>query len=297
MFYYHLDAIGSVRAITDANNQVVERHDYLPFGEAPPGEPAGQDPRRVAGKERDSDTGLDYFGGRFYGSGTGRFTTVDPVLNIENALVNPQFWNRYAYVANNPLRFTDPDGRDPQLLTGGIGAVVFAGWNAYVNVQRGQPWYQNIGLEASKGFLFGATLGLATPALMAADVGLKITSGSVAGGSAIAKAIGSADPAIQFEGETASFLESRGLLKAFDVNIGGRQIDAIAGETRNFVVEMTTGKGSGKIAQAAAQARDTGLDVIIYGKNLSLGFVKEAIRQGYRVARTPEELEQFLRDP
>jgi hypothetical protein len=53
VFYYHLDAVGSVRAITDEANQIVERHDYLPFGEAPPGEPAGQDARRVAGKERD----------------------------------------------------------------------------------------------------------------------------------------------------------------------------------------------------------------------------------------------------
>ena len=112
VYYYLLDALGSVRAITDATNQIVERHDYLPFGEAPPGEPAGQDAHRVAGKERDSDTGFDYFGGRYYASGNGRFTSVDPVLDQQKALGDPQQWNRYAYVRNNPLKFVDPDGRE-----------------------------------------------------------------------------------------------------------------------------------------------------------------------------------------
>jgi RHS repeat-associated protein len=109
VFYYHLDAVGSVRAITDSAGQVVERHDYLPFGEAPPGEPAGQDARRVAGKERDSDTGFDYFGGRYYANGTGRFTTVDPG-HVNGDIYDPQSWNAYAYARNNPLKYTDPTG-------------------------------------------------------------------------------------------------------------------------------------------------------------------------------------------
>src|SRR5687768_6587277 len=72
--YYHTDAIGSVRLITDANGQVVANYDYLPFGEA--WLPAGvQDTRRFGGKERDTESGLDYFGGRYYASGNGRFTT------------------------------------------------------------------------------------------------------------------------------------------------------------------------------------------------------------------------------
>jgi hypothetical protein len=44
-----------------------------------------------------------------------------------------------------------------------LGAAVSAAWNAYVNVQQGQPWYQNIGVEAGKGLLAGVTLGLAAP--------------------------------------------------------------------------------------------------------------------------------------
>ena len=108
--YYHVDALGSVRAVTDQSGAVVRRHDYFPFGEEYLAQ-AGRDARRFTAKERDAETGLDYFGARYYASRSGRFTTVDPALDIQAALTDPQRWNRYAYVRNNPLRFTDPDGR------------------------------------------------------------------------------------------------------------------------------------------------------------------------------------------
>jgi len=87
----------------------VQRHDYLPFGEEWLTQPP--DKRMFAGKERDPQTGFDYFGARYYASGQGRFTTVDPVVPLDATLRDPQLWNRYAYVHNNPLRYTDPDGR------------------------------------------------------------------------------------------------------------------------------------------------------------------------------------------
>lgn len=108
--YYHLDALGSVRAVTDQSGTVIERHDFLPFGdEVNP--PVGPQPRQFTGKERDSETGLDYFGARYFSGKTGRFTSVDPVYTWRENLTDPQRWNRYAYVRNNPLRYTDPDGR------------------------------------------------------------------------------------------------------------------------------------------------------------------------------------------
>lgn len=116
--YYHLDAVGSVRVVTDAGGGVVERHDYLPFGEectaggcaSNPALGAGE-PRKYTGKERDRETGLDYFGARYYAAKTGRFTAIDPVYTWKENLLDPQRWNRYAYVRNNPLKYTDPDGR------------------------------------------------------------------------------------------------------------------------------------------------------------------------------------------
>ncbi len=68
-------------------------------------------------KERDSESGLDYFGARYYSSAQGRFTSPDPLERLmldekKQALffTNPQRWNKYVYVLNNPLRNVDPDG-------------------------------------------------------------------------------------------------------------------------------------------------------------------------------------------
>jgi RHS repeat-associated protein len=61
------------------------------------------------GKERDSETGLDYFGARYNASSIGRFMTPDPLMASAHAS-DPQTWNRYAYTFNNPLRYVDPDG-------------------------------------------------------------------------------------------------------------------------------------------------------------------------------------------
>lgn len=61
------------------------------------------------GKERDAETGMDYFGARYFSGAQGRFTSPDPLLSSGRP-DNPQSWNRYAYVLNNPLRYTDPSG-------------------------------------------------------------------------------------------------------------------------------------------------------------------------------------------
>jgi RHS repeat-associated protein len=60
-------------------------------------------------KERDAETGLDFFGARYFSSAQGRFTSADPLLASGNPK-DPQSWNRYAYGFNNPLRFIDPNG-------------------------------------------------------------------------------------------------------------------------------------------------------------------------------------------
>jgi RHS repeat-associated protein len=134
--YYHIDAIGSVRATTDAAGAVIGRYDYLPFGE-PWAPPSSADVMRFVGKERDAETDLDYFGARYYRDVSGRFTTVDPVLNVEAALADPQRWNRYGYALNNPTRVVDPDGKEPVtigLILWGIyevGSSAYDGYTAY----------------------------------------------------------------------------------------------------------------------------------------------------------------------
>lgn len=62
-------------------------------------------------KERDNETGLDYFISRYHSPLQGRFTGVDPSLESAEPGV-PQSWNRYLYVLNNPLILVDPDGKN-----------------------------------------------------------------------------------------------------------------------------------------------------------------------------------------
>jgi RHS repeat-associated protein len=85
----------------------------LPFGDwLDNGQGLGADwtPLNFTGQFHDFESNLDYFGARYYGSSLGRFMSPDGPFSDQNK-GNPQSWNLYAYARNNPLRFTDADGR------------------------------------------------------------------------------------------------------------------------------------------------------------------------------------------
>jgi RHS repeat-associated protein len=110
--FYFSDHLGTHSLITDASGDMPpqQESDYYPYGGEIP--VSGSDPNRYkfTGKERDAESGLDYFGARHDASTLGRFMQPDPgKINLRHAL-NPQKWNKYAYSLNNPLRFFDPDG-------------------------------------------------------------------------------------------------------------------------------------------------------------------------------------------
>lgn len=70
-------------------------------------------PYGYTGKERDSESGLDYFGARYYGSTMDRWMSPDLINVTEDRMMNPSnTLNKYAYGADNPLKYTDPDGQD-----------------------------------------------------------------------------------------------------------------------------------------------------------------------------------------
>jgi RHS repeat-associated protein len=64
------------------------------------------------GKERDTETGLDFFSARCMSSAQGRFTSADPLGNFVANAADPHTWNMYAYARNNPLTLIDPSGYD-----------------------------------------------------------------------------------------------------------------------------------------------------------------------------------------
>jgi len=111
--YYHLDVLGSVRVVTNQAGAVVRRHDFKPFGEEVNVTFPNPDRKLFTGQERDSETALDYFGARYYRAGIGRFTAVDPAAALDESAIEPQLWNRYAYVRNSPVTHVDPDGKFP----------------------------------------------------------------------------------------------------------------------------------------------------------------------------------------
>ena len=122
------DHLGSTRLVLNASGGVESRHDYVPFGEEIPASvgsraAAGYEipsylRQKFTGKERDEaahEAGFDYFLARYYSSPLGRFATPDAPFADQSA-ADPQSWNLYAYVRNNPLGAIDPAGRDTYLL-------------------------------------------------------------------------------------------------------------------------------------------------------------------------------------
>jgi RHS repeat-associated protein len=139
------DHLGTPRIILDQTGNLgnVKRHDYLPFGEELfagtggrtilQGYSGGDGVRQqFTQKERDIETGLDYFLARYYSSTQGRFTSPDeftggPVELFDfsaDAADNPTFYadlsqpqslNKYHYCLNNPLNYVDPNGHQQAL--------------------------------------------------------------------------------------------------------------------------------------------------------------------------------------
>ncbi|WP_263377690.1 RHS repeat domain-containing protein [Granulicella paludicola] len=105
--YRMLDHLGTEIGQLDYQGNLLSSVDYAPFGQSFNG--SDQDPYKFTGKERDAESGLDYFGARYYGSNMGRMMSPDDFVN-DTHTSDPQSWNLYAYARNNPLRYIDPTG-------------------------------------------------------------------------------------------------------------------------------------------------------------------------------------------
>jgi RHS repeat-associated protein len=138
--YVTTDHLGSTRLLTNSAGGVAARYDYEPFGQeigagydgrtAPLGytsSPDGGNPK-FTGQQRDQETALDWFNVRSMSGAQGRFQSPDPG-NVGADPSNPQSWNGYAYVGNNPLSYTDPSGMFVEATAGGCafgGPIGFA---------------------------------------------------------------------------------------------------------------------------------------------------------------------------
>ncbi|MBP8600443.1 MAG: RHS repeat-associated core domain-containing protein [Candidatus Saccharicenans sp.] len=111
IYYYTSDQVNSTRVVTDQNGVRVFASVYDPYGGIQKiWENSYSPAMKFSGKERDSESNLDYFGARYYGNYYYRWLSPDPVINRDAALSNPQLWNLYAFCHNNPVTYWDPDG-------------------------------------------------------------------------------------------------------------------------------------------------------------------------------------------
>jgi RHS repeat-associated protein len=107
-YFYHTDHLGSTSYITDAVGNAVQHVSYLPFGETFAEQHSAYDsPYQFNGKELDAETGLYYYGARYYDPKTSVFMGVDPLAEKSGT------WSPYTYCKDNPIRLIDPDGMDP----------------------------------------------------------------------------------------------------------------------------------------------------------------------------------------
>ena len=111
VYFVYTDPAGTPMAMTNADGAIVWNAEYKPFGEIyQVVAPGFENNRMFVSKELDAESGLYYFGARYMEARIGRFISPDP-MGSAKPLLNPQGLNPYAYSANNPYRYVDPDGR------------------------------------------------------------------------------------------------------------------------------------------------------------------------------------------
>jgi len=150
--YLFGDHLGSTRAVWDAAG-VQRRYDYAPFGERIEADRNGRSMASCAagvtncfgsvamkvgftGKERDGETGLDFFEARYMSAAQGRFMGLDSHPGLPE---NPQSLNKYTYVLNNPMKLVDPDGLFPtpvhvQWTTDGLKGFGFSNAQSFAQI-------------------------------------------------------------------------------------------------------------------------------------------------------------------
>ena len=127
--YLFADHLGTTRMMVGANGSATHCYDFFPFGEElgtsvgtrgscyealsyPATASQESTSVKFTGKERDAETGVDFFGARYMSSAQGRWTSPDRLNITDHKLSVPSTLNKYVYGANNPLKYVDPDGKD-----------------------------------------------------------------------------------------------------------------------------------------------------------------------------------------
>jgi RHS repeat-associated protein len=116
IYYYHADGLGSITGLSNTSGTIVQTYSYDSFGNMTSTGSISQ-PFTYTGREYDQETGMYFYRARYYDPKVGRFVTKDPIS------FNGGDVNLYAYVKNDPINLTDPEG---ELIFQAIGVATTA---------------------------------------------------------------------------------------------------------------------------------------------------------------------------
>ena len=174
--YLHSNLLGSTLVATDQNGQTKWTENYKPYGDELIKNKDRDNPHvGYTGKPHDDDTGLSYYGARFYDPAIGRFISPDPHPIVPT---KPITFNRYAYAADNPYKYKDPTGKFfVTALVGGVIGGIAGGLDGYFS----GGGIGAITKGAAIGFGVGAAVGFVDPMASeaAADMVVARTGSSV----------------------------------------------------------------------------------------------------------------------
>ncbi len=189
--FIHGDHLGSANVVSDREGRISEVIEYQPFGSFSRHERFGGVENGSAyftGQRLDDETGLYYYESRYYDPELGRFISADTMVP---AAGDPQAFNRYTYVRNNPVILVDPDGHG-WFLVALIGALIGGASGGIIAHNNDQSLWRGILLGGVQGFLSGAALGTPFTAIESQGYwwGLTQISGGLSLGSQVAGAAG-----------------------------------------------------------------------------------------------------------
>ncbi len=234
--FYHNDHLGGVNVITDSLGGRVQLNEYDPWGGVSRSEGSIDPDTRFTGQKLDAETGLYYYGGRYYDPEISRFISPDPFVPRPG---NPQSLNRYSYTLNNPVRYIDPSGY------------------FYVSKNSGGGFFQSI-FGSIIGTIVGiVSWGLGAPAIVAGAI-----AGATAG--AINTAMNGGNPFLNIVGGAFLGGVAGGIAGPIFGGLGG---SPTAGALTNFIATVGTGAIVGGVNGALGTAIYGGN----FGRNVGLG--------------------------
>ncbi|MFV0291571.1 MAG: RHS repeat domain-containing protein [Mangrovibacterium sp.] len=255
-YYYHPDHLGSASYITNLDGEVVQHIIYTPWGEVFCEERNNtwNTPFLFNGKELDEETGLYYYGARYYNPRVSLWYGVDPMFDKYPSM------SPYNYCANNPIILVDREGESPTLITGAIGAVAGALIGGGIEIGK-QLWTEGsvtdwsaVGGGAVQGLITGGAAGLTGGASLAVTAGVAGAANAVGG---------TVNRSIQGEETTVTDV-------AIDASIGavlGAGGKIIGGASKEAVDDLSNA-AKGKIGEAASQVKYGAKGYVSKGKDI-----------------------------